>query len=174
MYRGYKTYRGYLNAKLHGLSIVISGSSELLKYEVCEIIKARENTDSLDQSKPDLIELSVKLLTDKEAVTLYNKLINVANDIEKNSRKAKQILKLNDGMTDGQMKAIISICKYKLKWKPESTFKYLTKTIPEIKDRIKPGSTNLKLLFANIKKSEANTIIKRLDMMIKKNEKSNK
>lgn len=39
---------------------------------------------------------------------------------------------------------------------------------------VEDDKKRIKLLFANIKKSEANTIIKRLDMMIKKNEKSNK
>ena len=172
MYKGYKTYRGYINAKLHALSFLICGSREVLDTEICRILKSRTSPDHLDDNKPVLIELSSKLLTDSEATDLYHKLIRTADAIKKNEVKANEILGINDIITDKQRKAIISLCQYKLKWNPSGTFGYLMKTIPELKGRmtgLQYKNCDLKKMYSVISKSEADTIIKRLDKIIEHN-----
>lgn len=164
MYKGYKTYRSYINAKLHGLTIVICGDRSVLDNEISQILKKR-NPPTLKAA------ISTTVLTDREATDLYNKLIGVAKQQERNKIKAKQIVNSEDIMTDGQRKAIISICRYQFNWKAESTFNYILKTIPELSSRVKFKDVNLELLYANITKSEADKIIKRLDMIKRKNEK---
>lgn len=74
--------------------------------------------------------------------------------------------------TNGQIRAIIRITKYKLNWSKEATLGYILETCPEKRKRLTPFEIqNAKLgrLFFLLSKKEADKIIKRLDKIQLKN-----
>lgn len=171
MYKGYYSYRGYINAKLHALSIKICGDTSMLENEIIKTIETREDK-SLDK---DFIEISTKSLTDKEAANLYHKLITTLNSVSKNITSAKNIIGTNDSMTVAQRKAIIKITKYEFNWSPEATFSFILTVLPEKRKKLSSWeiqNSKLLKLYTLISRKDADKIIKRLDKIKKRNAKS--
>lgn len=121
MYKGYYSYRGYINAKLHALSIKICGDTSMLESEIIKTIETREDKSG----DKDFIEISTKSLTDKELANMYHKLLTTLNSVSKNITSAKNIIGTNDSMSVAQRKAIIKITKYEFNWSPEATFSFI-------------------------------------------------
>jgi len=154
MYRNYKSYRHFLNAKLHALSVVISGDDTVLEAELGLMGKD-----------------SVKDLTDAEAKQLYKDFIEVAKKTSANLDKVKAIIGQNRS-TQAQNKAIIKICRYNLGWKDESICGYILETIPELRKKmleyeIKKHKVYRFLNALNVK--QADRVIKRLDQIQRRN-----
>ena len=154
MYRNYKSYRHFLNAKLHALSVVISGDDTVLEAELGLMGKD-----------------SVKDLTDAEAKQLYKDFIEVAKKNSANLDKVKAIIGQNRS-TQAQNKAIIKICRYNLGWKDESICGYILETIPELRKKmleyeIKKHKVYRFLNALNVK--QADRVIKRLDRIQRRN-----
>lgn len=154
MYRNYKSYRHFLNAKLHALSVVISGDDTVLDAELGFMGKE-----------------SVKDLTDAEAKKLYKEFIEVAKKTSLNLDKVKAIVGQNRS-SQAQRNAIIKISRYILGWKDESIVGYILETIPELRKKmleyeIKKHKVYRLLNALNVK--QADKVIKRLDQIQRRN-----
>lgn len=174
MYKGYKTYRHYINAKLHGLSIKICGDRTVLDNEIINILNDRRLYTYADVELPPVI--STNLLTDGEASNLYRRLINTFRDVQNNVNSAKTIIGTRDEMTVGQRKAIIRIAKYEFRWSPEATFSFILSVFPEKRKRLSSWeiqNSKLLKLYTLISSKDADKIIKRLDQIKKRNLKNN-
>lgn len=168
MYKGYKTYRHYLNAKLNALAVEIIGqedAKEFLRGEVLKYLSPR--------SEPYKIEGSgVKMLTDEQASRLFRSLIITCTGVKNKLKAAGQLTGSDQRMTLGQRKAIIRICKYEFRWSPEAAFSFILGIFPDKRKRISPWEiqhSKLGKLFTLISKKDADKIIKRLDMIKKRN-----
>lgn len=154
MYRGYKTYRHYLNAKLHALSHVIGGDETVLNGYLREF-----NCET------------VKDLSLNQARSIYKLMLELAKEFTANHKKLKELA--GQGMmTDGQRRAIIKICKYTFNWSQEATFSYILETCPEHRKRLSPWEiqhSKLGKLYGLLTAQEADKIIKRLDQIKKHN-----
>ena len=171
MYKGYYSYRGYINAKLHALSIKICGDTSMLESEIIKTIETREDKSG----DKDFIEISTKSLTDKEAANMYHKLLTTLNSVSKNITSAKNIIGTNDSMTVAQRKAIIKITKYEFNWSPEATFSFILTVLPEKRKKLSSWeiqNSKLLKLYTLISRKDADKIIKRLDKIKKRNAKS--
>lgn len=159
MYRGYKTYRHYLNAKLHALSAVISGDNTVIDAELAERGLA-----------------SVKELTTDEARLLYRTLSEAAKKVSNNMDQVKAAMGQGK-MTDRQRAAIIKIAKYKFNWSNEALFSYIAEMFPNyLKHLTNWEIKNSKLykLFGRLTAKDADRIIKRLDQIQKRNKNARK
>lgn len=171
MYKGYYSYRGYINAKLHALSIKICGDTSMLESEIIKTIETREDKSG----DKDFIEISTKSLTDKEAANMYHKLLTTLNSVSKNITSAKNIIGTNDSMSVAQRKAIIKITKYEFNWSPEATFSFILTVLPEKRKKLSSWeiqNSKLLKLYTLISRKDADKIIKRLDKIKKRNAKS--
>jgi len=149
MYKGFKTYRHFLNAKLHALSFVISGSTQVIDEELQE--RGLHSTTEL---------------SDKEAELLYRKFAEVAKNVGSRKKAAEP------SSTEKQRKAIIKLYKYVLHWTQEGAFSYLLDTCPAYRKRLNSFEiTNSKIytLLNMLTVKDASKIIKRLKAIIAEN-----
>jgi hypothetical protein len=154
MYRGFKTYRHYLNYKLHALSAVICGDDAVIDAQLAE----RGLT-------------SVKDLSLREAQQLAKELTIVAKNVSNNVNKLKEAIGQGK-MTANQRSAIIKIAKYKLGWGTEAIFSYILDTCPDHRTRLSKWeieNSKLNHLFGLLSSKDADKIIKRLDAIQKRN-----
>lgn len=154
MYRGYKTYRHYINAKLHALSIVISGDETVLDEELA----LRNKT-------------SVKELSDKEARELHRQLSEVVKRLGKNPNELKSALGGNH-ITDRQRNAILKLARHNFGWSDAAIFSYIAEMFPEKRKKMNTWEVqNSKIykLFGMLSSKEADKVIKRLDQIKKRN-----
>ena len=154
MYRNFRTYRHFLNAKLHALSTVICGDDTVLDSE----LEFRNKK-------------SVTELTEKEAKDLYKEFLALAKKCVINTDKLKEITG-DKRSTPNQHMAIIKIARWNLKWKDESICGYILDTFPDLRKKmLEYEIANAKVyrfLYAlDIKM--ADKIIKRLDSIQKRN-----
>lgn len=157
MYHNYATYRAYLNARLHALSIVICGDDTTLRAELAW--KGKSHTTEL---------------SDAEAKELVRELEVTAGLIKKNLAKARKILS-PDCLTDKQRRKIIWLTKYNFHWQPQSTFSFIAKMFPYLRDNLTNWElkhSSLQALFRIISADEADEIIKRLIKIKGQNEKN--
>ncbi len=156
MYHNFKTYRGYLNARLHALSIVICGDDTTLRAELARLGKSHTTE-----------------ITDNEAKQLLKELEATATVVKKNIAQVKQILS-PDALTDKQRRKIIWLTKYNFHWLPQSTFSFIVKMFPYLRDNLTRWElkhSNLQALFRIVSADEADEIIKRLTKIKGQNEK---
>lgn len=161
MYKGYKTYRHFINAKLHALSVKICGSRELLDTEIDRAIFSRSGSPIVPLPAP-----STTLLTIEEAENIYRKLFRTLNNIKKKSEIDP------NKMTVQQRKAIIKLTRYEMNWSIQATFSFLLGVIPEKRKRLSSWEIqNSKLikLYSLISSKDADKIIKRLEKIEKRN-----
>src|SRR5690606_6438112 len=116
----------------------------------------------------DIATVSVKALLDSEAQELYDFMLPEAKAINKNLETAEDLTNpLRQGdLSDDQRKAIISIARNKLKWKPQGTFNFILRTIPELRDYLSPQiikGTRLNPLYNVMSKKQGDKIIKRME-----------
>ncbi len=177
MYKGYQSYRHYLNSKLHGLSVRICGGREVLDQEIYSILQRRSAKAGAQDSLhigASTDSISTTMLTDTEASDLYNRLISTCRKVQANLKASKQLTGTDGDMTQGQRKAIIKLTKYEFNWSPEATFSYILGIVPERRKRMSPWeiqNSKLQRLFGLLSKKDADRIIKRLDKMKKRNTK---
>jgi hypothetical protein len=150
MYRGFKTYRHYLNYKLHALSAIICGDDCVIDEELA----ARGLS-------------SVKELSNPEAKELVNKFTAIAKKVSSNVNELKTAI--GEGkMTERQRAAIIKVAKYILHWSNESLFSYILDTYPAYRNRLSQWevrNSKLNKLFGLLSSKDADKIIKRLDQI---------
>ena len=170
MYKRFKSYRHFLNSRLHAYSYMICGDNSILHNEVWNIIISRKNELPLINSqKPD----SVTNLTDDEAKILYQTLRTITQKVYKNMYQINQII--GGKMTQKQKNCIIKICKYKFNWTTEATFSYILETLPHKRKRLTPfeiQKCKLGRLYDIMGREDADKVIKRLDKIKERNEKS--
>ncbi len=154
MYRGFKTYRHFLNYSLHALSAVICGDDTVIDQEL-----------SLRKIA------SVKELTDKDAKLLYRQLSEVAKKVSSNTNELKSAIGLGK-MTDRQRAAIIKITKYNFGWSQEATFSFIAEMFPDYRKRMSAWeieNSKLNKLYGLLTMKDADKIIKRLISIEKRN-----
>lgn len=175
MYKNFASYRHYLNAKLHAMSITLSGDSTLIESLIWECLQKREpaqlplgltsSAENGGEWKP-----SVKDLTDSEAKNLYNLMIQLLSG-QQQYIKETGIEGHKQTLTDRQRRAIIALTKYKLNMSPDAAFTYILDTFPEKRRRLTEWEikhSRLTKLFSLLDKKEASKLIKRLDSFYKK------
>lgn len=148
MYNGYKTYRHYLNAKVHALSYLISGDKTILEEEL--------NSRGL-KSVTELSLQDIKILH-KQLSEVIKGLGKRTNDINK--------------MTVNQKRAIIKIARYDFGWSDEAIFSYILEMYPEKRKRLNNweiSKSKLSKLFTLLTLREADKVIKRLDKIKQRN-----
>ena len=161
MFKGYKDYRSYLNAKLHALSIKICGSRELLDTEIDRTILLRSGQGIFPLPAP-----STTLLTIEEAENIYRKLFRTLNNLKKKSETDP------NKMTPAQRNAIIKLTKYEMNWSVQATFSFILGVIPERRKRLSSweiANSKMLKLYSIMSKEDANKVIKRLDQIKKRN-----
>lgn len=154
MYRGYKTYRHFLNAKLHALSAIICGDDTIL----------REALLSYNVS-------SVKDLDFRSAQELYRQLKIAAQQMTKKTNELKEAIGLGK-MTNAQRALIIRLTKYKFQWSTEATFSYIVEMFPDYRKRLsiwEVQHSQLGKLFHLLSSRDADRVIKRLLAIEKRN-----
>lgn len=169
MYKGFQSYRHYLNSKLHALSLRICGSREVLDQEICNILGSRQ-----EAGHAPVDTVSTTMLTEEEAGELYQRLCKVASKVSANIKASRKIIGNDDAMTDGQRKALIKLTKYQLSWSAEATFSYILGIVPDKRKRLSPWeiqNSKLQRLFGLLTKKDADRVIKRLDKIKKRNTK---
>lgn len=148
MYKGFKSYRHYLNAKIHALSYLISGDETPIDFE---LLNRGVN--------------SVKELSDKDAEYLYRQLKEVAKQLGKE-------LKTGERASDKQKKAILKLARYTFKWSDEAICSYIYDMYPEKRKRMNEWEikkAKVYKLFDLMTIKEANNVIKRLDKIKERN-----
>lgn len=166
-YRGYKSYRAFLNAKLHAISIKLCGDRFVLDDEIAGILRARP----LPVLPP---VISTELLTDAEASRLYKRLLTTLASVGSRLQEAKRIAGDTSSMilTPAQRKAIIKLTKYDFRWSPEATFSFILSALPERRKRLSPWeiqNSKLNKLYSTMSRADADKVIKRLDQIKKRN-----
>jgi hypothetical protein len=154
MYRGYQTYRHFLNAKLHALSAIICGDDTVL----------REALRSYNVA-------SVTALDHRQALELYRQLKEAAKQIAPKTDELKSAIGLGK-MTSAQRSLIIKLTKYKFKWSPEATFSYILTMFPEHRKRMsiwEVQNSQLGKLYSMLSSRDADRVIKRLLSIEKRN-----
>lgn len=157
MYRGFKTYRHYLNYQLHALSAVICGDDTVIDDEL-----ARRGLKS------------VKDLSLRDAQALVKDLTLVAKKVSNNVNQLKEAIG-QGRMTGPQRSAIIKIAKYIFNWSNEAIFSYILETFPDYRNKLSKWEVeNSKLykLMGILSSKDADKIIKRLDAIKKRNAQS--
>lgn len=154
MYRGFQTYRHFLNAKLHALSAVICGDDRVL-----DIALERYGVKS------------VKELSFAEARGLYASLRDAARQSAESIGELRAAI--GEGpMTVGQRKLIIKLTKYEFNWTPEATFSYILDMFPDHRKRMslwEVQNSELHKLYRLLNSKEADRVIKRLLGIQKRN-----
>lgn len=154
-YKGYKTYRHFLNAKLHALSALICGDDTVIDAEL-----QRFGVDS------------VTALSDADAKAVYENLRIISRQIRHNRNAINELIGLKR-MTPNQRACIIKITKYNFGWGIESTFSYILETFPHLRKRLSSWeieNSKLRKLYSIMNAKEADKIIKRLDQIQKRNQ----
>jgi len=153
MYRGFKTYRHFLNYKLHALSAIICGDDYVIDGELA----ARGLS-------------SVKELSNPEAKELVEKFTATAKRVSNNVDGLKAAI--GEGkITDRQRAAIIKVGKYILNWSNESIFSYILDTCPAHRKRLslwEVRNSKLNKLLGLLSSKDADAVIKRLDQIQKR------
>lgn len=173
MYRGYKTYRHFLNAKLHALAVQIVGESESKDYLRVNVEKIYAGKNQHCIINLDHDSSGVRILTDTEAANLYKQLISICKIVKDNVKTSKVLIGADDSMTLKQRKAIIKIAKYGFKWSAEATFSFILSVVPARRKRLSGWEIkNSKLikLYGILSSKDADKIIKRLEKIEKRNE----
>ncbi|MCS7054086.1 MAG: DUF1018 domain-containing protein [Ignavibacterium sp.] len=156
MYRGFKTYRHFLNYQLHALSAIICGDDTVIDEEL-----ARRGFES------------VKQLNDREAELLYRQLKEVVNKL----KSPPSELKLSPPrMTDKQRKAILKLARYTFNWSDEALISYIFDMYPDKRKRLNNWeikNANIHKIFNMLSIKEADKVIKRLDKIKARNESKN-
>lgn len=163
-YKGYKDYRAYLNAKLHALSINICGNRQILDNEIEKILLMRPGINDLPK------EWSTTMLTTEEAETIYRRLYRTLSNIKSKSTADPNLMTLQ------QRKAIIKLTKYNFSWSVPATFSFILGILPEKRKRLNGWEirkSKITRLFSLLSKKDADKIIKRLDMIKKRNLQNN-
>ena len=172
MYKGYKTYRHFLNAKLHALAVQIAGEEhykEFLESEVTKLINRRITVGDNSFSTSDN---SVIDLAEVEAEWLYKEMVKICRTVKDNVKTSKILTGSDDSITPGQRKAIIKLTKYNFRWSPEATFSFILGIVPEKRKRMSAWeiqNSKLLKLFSILSKKDADRIIKRLDKIKQRN-----
>lgn len=154
MYRGFKTYRHWLNYSLHALSAVICGDDTVID-------------EMLEQN----YYKSVKDLPNNTAESWYKQLKEVAKQTAPKHQKLKEAIGLGN-MSDGQRKLIIKLTKYEFNWKPEATFSYIAEMFPDYRKRLslwEIENSKVNKLMALLTTKDADKVIKRLLQLQKRN-----
>ncbi|HPI38896.1 MAG TPA: hypothetical protein PK397_13225 [Ignavibacteriaceae bacterium] len=157
MYRGFKTYRHFLNAKLHALSIVICGDNTVIDAELQR------------RGLASVIDLSLK-----DAKLLYKELSYVA----KKTSYSKQVLNDAIGLgkiTKKQRNIILKITRYNFRWTDEAIFSFIAEMFPNARKRLsiwEVQNSKLYKLINILDSKDADKIIKRL-LGIEKRNKNN-
>lgn len=157
MYRGFKTYRHYLNYQLHALSAVICGDDTVIDDEL-----ARRGLTS------------VKDLSLRDAQALVKDLTLVAKKVSNNVNQLKEAIG-QGRMTVSQRAAIIKIAKYIFNWSNEAIFSFILETFPDYRNKLSKWeieNSKLYKLFGLLSSKDADKIIKRLDAIKKRNAQS--
>jgi len=172
MYRGYKSKRAYLNAKIHGLShkIYEDSAEEHLAELIGDIIAKRP------KSSVDLFNetpCGVSLLTESEARSLYFELVDSLKRLKANTKATNSLLGIKtSAMTDEQRRKIIKITRYVFGWSIEVTFSKIIEFCPELAKRLTPWQikqTKIVPLYNLLSVKQANSIIKRLEKIERRN-----
>lgn len=159
MYRGFKTYRHWLNYSLHALSAVICGDDEVID----EMLGQNNYKSVLD------LPLDV-------AQKWYKQLKEVAKQVAPKHNKLREAVGLGK-MSDGQHRLIVKLTKYDFNWKPEASFSYLAEMFPDYRKRLslwEIENSKINKLLALLTTKDADKVIKRLLQMKKRNEKGEK
>lgn len=154
MARQYKTYRHFLNAKLHALSAVICGDDQIIDAW-------------LEEHKFN----SVKDIPNQEAKLLYECLLKRASLSAKTHRKFLQIG--GQAMTDNQYKMIVAKTRYEFGWSTEAVFSYILKTHPHLGKKlnsIEIKNNDVGKLLRLMSRVDGDKLIKRLLSIKKWNE----
>lgn len=180
MYRGYKSKRAYLNAKIHALSHKIyedTGAEEHLAELIGDIIAKRpqSSVDLFNETPGGNVsgKCGVSLLTDSEARSLYYELVSTLKKLKANTKATNAILGIKtSAMTDEQRRKIIKITRYVFGWSIEVTFSKILEFCPELAKRLTPWQikqTKIVPLYNLLNARQANSIIKRLEKIEKRN-----
>lgn len=154
MYRDYKTYRHFLNAKLHALSALICGDDTVIDAEL-----QRFGVES------------VTALSDADAKAVYDNLRIISKQIRHNRNAIGELIGPKR-MSSNQRACIIKITKYKFNWGLAATFSYILETFPQFRKRLSPWeiqNNKLRKLYSFLTAKDADKIIKRLDQIQKRN-----
>lgn len=153
MYQGYKSYRHFLNAKLHALSIIICGDDTVIDVELAERGLS-----------------SVKELSLKDAKFIYKQLYEIARQITGQ--------KYEKGKMTGKQKSIIfKIAKYNFNWSDEAIFSYILDTFTHYRKRLSSWeiqNSKLNKLLRLLTIKDADKLIKRLIEIEKRNKENAK
>jgi hypothetical protein len=154
MYRGFQTYRHFLNAKLHALSAIICGDDGILD-------------DNLEaRGKKSVTELDLK-----EAEELYGLFARIAQGSMETVDEWKSAIGQGK-MTEKQRAMIIKICRYKFHWPVQATFSFIAEMFPAYRKRLslwEIENSKLAKLYAMLSAEDADRIIKRLLQIEKRN-----
>jgi len=155
MYRGFKTYRHFINAKLHALSAIICGDDTVLDENL-----------SLAGLK------SVTELDLEDARKLYFRFAELAKQSAQKTDEMKSAIGLGK-MNINQRKLIIRITKYKFRWSPQATFSFIAETFPDHRKRLslwEIENSKLGKLYSLLSAKDADHLIKRLIQIEKRND----
>lgn len=150
--------RKQINSALHVVSIKICGDDTALrgmltKYGVQSTLQLTD-----EQAAKCLIELE----------DLYRKTLNT-------SKKVNEIIDPESKqMTTKQRAMLIRLTRYKYNWKKEATFAYILETCPELRNMLTSfeiKKSKLHILFSLMSKRDADSVLKRLIAIEKRNEK---
>lgn len=177
MYKGYDDKRKFLNSKLHGLSVKICGSREVLEQEIYHILSNRALQPGANDSisKASTNSISVTMLSDAEADTLYNKLLSTFRNVRANMKATEKLLGNAESnlMSLEQRKKIIRILKYKFNWPLEVSFSKILEICPELAKRMTPWhiqNNKIIVLYSLMTKKQADKVIRRLERIEHRNE----
>lgn len=154
MYRGFQSYRHFINYSLHSLSTVICGDDTVLRAELARLGVS-----------------STKDLPYKEARRLYNELSFIAKGASRNLNMLKTAIG-QGGMTKRQRAMIVRITKYVFLWSPEATFSFIIEMFPDYRKRLtiwEVQNSKLNKLFGILTGKDADKLIKRLIKIEKRN-----
>lgn len=155
MYRGFKTYRHWLNYSLHALSAVICGDDKVID-EMLE----QNNYKSVKDVPYDLARQWLKQLKE------------VAKQVSPGHNKLKEAVGQGK-MTDSQRKLIVKLTRYKFNWSEEATFSYIADLFPDYRKRMtlwEVENSQLDKMMRLLTNKDADKLIKRLLQIEKRNE----
>lgn len=158
-FRGFKSYRHFLNSKLHALSCVICGDDTLLDENL-----------SLAGVK------SVKDLDLQDARKLYFTFSELAKEASGKTNEIKSAIGLG-AITNNQRAMIIKLTRYKWNWTPEATFSFILGILPEKRTKLSKWeieNSRMAKLYSILSAKEADKIIKHLLQIEKRNENDEK
>ncbi len=154
MYHGFKTYRHFLNCKLHALSAVICGDDTLLD----------ENLTLAGVKSVTELELN-------DARKLYYAFTKLAKESSGRTNEMKAAIGLGM-MTHNQRAMIIKISRYNWNWTDEAIFSFIAEMFPDYRKRLslwEIENSKLNKLFGLLSAKDADKIIKRFLQIEKRN-----